>query len=106
MTLLHNRVSQVELKALLHQETIARTTISFYQYFPIGDTKLFRDELYTALVELQVFGRIYIASEGINAQISVPDINMGNFKNHLNSIADLRGLMQPYLADPGSVLLT
>ena len=92
MTLLHNRVSQVELKALLHQETIARTTISFYQYFPIGDTKLFRDELYTALVELQVFGRIYIASEGINAQISVPDINMGNFKNHLNSIADLHNI--------------
>ena len=92
MTVLHNRVSQAELKALLHQETIPRTTISFYQYFSIQDTQLFRDELYTALVELQVFGRIYIATEGINAQISVLDINMTAFRDRLNTIPALNNI--------------
>ena len=92
MTILHNRVSQAELKALLHQETIPRTTISFYQYFSIADTQLFRDELYTALVAIQVFGRIYVATEGINAQISVPDINMAAFRDHLNTIPALNDI--------------
>lgn len=92
MALLHNRVSQAELKALLQQETVPRTTLSFYQYFTIGDTKLFRDELYSALVALQVFGRIYIASEGINAQISVPEINMAAFRDHLNTIPALNNI--------------
>jgi UPF0176 protein len=72
MAVLHNRVSQKELKALLYQETEPRTTISFYRYLPIAQPQQFRDELYITLQELKVFGRIYIAPEGINAQISVP----------------------------------
>ena len=43
MAALHNRVSQKELKERLYQETDARTTISFYRYFPIGDPGAFRD---------------------------------------------------------------
>ncbi|HEY6900885.1 MAG TPA: rhodanese-related sulfurtransferase [Puia sp.] len=72
MAVLHNRVSQKELKEKMLRETEPRTTISFYRYFSISDTKVFRDELYVALTELAVFGRIYVAAEGINAQISVP----------------------------------
>ncbi|HMC99589.1 MAG TPA: hypothetical protein VKH37_05520, partial [Ferruginibacter sp.] len=72
MPVLHNRVSQAELKKLLHAEAEHRTTISFYQYLPIHDPKLFRDEMYKALHALKVFGRIYVAHEGINAQVSVP----------------------------------
>ena len=90
MAVLHNRVSQVELKKFLYLETIPRTTISFYQYFSIADTKQFRDELYSALNTLKVFGRIYIATEGINAQVSVPDTNIEAFKNYLYSIAPLK----------------
>ncbi len=73
MAPLHNRVSQKELKQRLLQETEHRTTISFYQYFPIADPQAFRDELYLSLNALNVFGRIYVAHEGINAQINVPD---------------------------------
>jgi len=72
MAVLHNRVSQKELKERLYQETEPRMTISFYRYFPIPDPRRFRDDLYTGLNERQVFGRIYVAGEGINAQISVP----------------------------------
>ena len=92
MALLHNRVSQAELKKLLYEEKEHRTTISFYQYFAIADPIQFRDELYRALNVLKVFGRIYIAQEGINAQISVPDSNVEAFKSYLYSIDPLKGL--------------
>jgi UPF0176 protein len=92
MAVLHNRVSQAELKKLLYEEKEHRTTISFYQYFPIGDPKQFRDEMYKALDALKVFGRIYIAHEGINAQISVPDSNVEAFRNYLDSIAALKNI--------------
>lgn len=74
------------------QETEFRKTISFYQYFPIPDPKAFRDELYQHLDALKVFGRIYVAHEGINAQISVPESNFPAFRDYLYSIGPLNGL--------------
>lgn len=41
---------------------------------------------------LKVFGRIYIAKEGINAQASVPESNFEAFKTFLYSIEPLNGL--------------
>ena len=92
MPVLHNRVSQKELKDLLYQETEPRTTISFYRYFPIAEPQQFRDELYIALNERKVFGRIYIATEGINAQISVPQSNFDGMAGYLRSIPGLDDL--------------
>ena len=101
MALLHNRVSQVELKKKLYEETEHRTTISFYQYFPVSDPKQFRDELYAALNALNVFGRIYIAQEGINAQVSVPDSNVEAFRNYIDSIKPLNGIRLNVAVDDG-----
>ncbi len=92
MAVLHNRVSQEELKKKLYEETIHRITISFYQYFSITDPKQFRDDMYTALNALHVFGRIYVAHEGINAQISVPEDNFEQLKSYLYSIPALNGI--------------
>jgi UPF0176 protein len=92
MSVLHNRVSNKELKEKLYEENFPRTTISFYQYFTIQDPLAFRDELYKGLTHLQVFGRIYIATEGVNAQISVPTHLFENFKTYLYSIKPLEGL--------------
>ncbi|MBC6489782.1 rhodanese-related sulfurtransferase [Flavihumibacter stibioxidans] len=92
MAVLHNRVSQEELKKRLMEETEPRTTISFYQYFFIEDPQVFRDELYRNLDALKVFGRIYVANEGINAQISVPSGNFEALKAYLYSIEPLNGL--------------
>ncbi|MBK7762285.1 MAG: rhodanese-related sulfurtransferase [Bacteroidetes bacterium] len=86
MALLHNQISHKELREKMLQETEPRTTISFYKYFTINEPKQFRDELYTHLRELHVFGRIYIAHEGINAQISVPSSNFEKLSNYLYSI--------------------
>lgn len=92
MAVLHNRISQKELKEKLMQETEFRKTISFYQYFSIEDPQAFRDELYKHLNNLNVFGRIYVAHEGINAQISVPESNFDAFRTYLYSIQPLNGL--------------
>ncbi|GAA0561073.1 oxygen-dependent tRNA uridine(34) hydroxylase TrhO [Chitinophaga japonensis] len=89
---LHNRVSADELKRRLAAETFKRITISFYQYARIDDPKAFRDQLYTALDQLQVFGRIYVAHEGINAQVSVPEHHIEAFRSYLYSIPFLDGI--------------
>ena len=92
MPLLHNRVSQKELKQLLLEEKEPRTTISFYHYFPVQDPRAFRDELYKKLREIKVFGRIYVAHEGINAQISVPASKFDALRECLYAIAPLNGI--------------
>jgi len=92
MAVLHNRVSQKELKERLYQESDPRTTISFYRYFPIEDPRLFRDQLYFALSVLSVFGRIYVAKEGINAQISVPQPKFEQLRSVLEGVPGLQGL--------------
>lgn len=92
MAVLHNCISQKELKELLYKETESRTTVSFYQYASIPDPQAFRDILYLNLNGLKVFGRIYIAHEGINAQVSVPSSNFKLFKDYLYSIDFLKGI--------------
>ncbi len=83
MASLHNRISQKELKEKLYRENESRITFSFYRYTPIEDPTAFRDELYKALFPLKVFGRIYVAHEGINAQGSVPASLFEDFKRLL-----------------------
>jgi UPF0176 protein len=92
MAILHNRVSQEELKKRLFEETEFRITVSFYQYFFIEDPKAFRDNLYVGLNDLRVFGRIYVANEGINAQVSIPESNFEQFRQYLYSFPALDGL--------------
>jgi len=89
---LHNRVSRRELKEHIKKDPTPRITLSFYCYFPIEDPQAFRNTLYKDLKELAVMGRIYLAHEGINAQISLPTHHFESFKNYLYSIPALNGL--------------
>ncbi|HZF64025.1 MAG TPA: rhodanese-related sulfurtransferase, partial [Chitinophagaceae bacterium] len=57
-----------------------------------ADPKVFRDDLFQGLSNLNVFGRIYVASEGINAQVSIPEKNFEQFKSYLNAIPYLEAL--------------
>ncbi len=92
MPVLHNRISSQELKQKLMEDTTPRTTLSFYQYFPIQNPQEFRDYLYKNLVALEVLGRIYVAKEGINAQISVASAHFEEMKNFLYQIPYLENL--------------
>ena len=88
---LHNKINAEVLKQKIKESDLPRTTISFYKYHYITDPKQFRDELYLRWSELGVLGRIYVADEGINAQLSVPTEQLEAFKAHLESIDFLKG---------------
>ncbi|MDX2246720.1 MAG: rhodanese-related sulfurtransferase [Bacteroidia bacterium] len=89
---LFNKINGQELKQALARSAEKRMTISFYQYAKISDPVDFRNDLYRNWEILRVLGRVYIAKEGINAQISVPEANLENFKAELDKIDFLRGI--------------
>ena len=80
---LYNRINSKELKRKLYSETFTRKTISFYRYFRLDDPQEFRDQLFIDWSALNCFGRIYVAREGINAQMSVPEENIDAFYDSL-----------------------
>ncbi len=92
MSVLHNRLSQAELKKMLVAEKEPRITISFYRYFFIANPVEFRNELYKKLDALKVFGRIYVAHEGINAQLSFPESNAEKFVAAIDETPGLQNL--------------
>ncbi|MBL7708874.1 MAG: rhodanese-related sulfurtransferase [Chitinophagaceae bacterium] len=92
MAQLHNRISRRELKERIQQDPTPRTTISFYCYFKIAEPSVFRNQLYKDLKEMGLLGRIYIAEEGINAQVSIPTANLETFSTYLYAIEPLNGL--------------
>lgn len=92
MAHLHNRVSRKELKEKMLRDTTPRVTVSFYNYIPINEPDVFRNDLYLKLKSFGVLGRIYIATEGINAQMNVPKDQFDNFKSYLYSIPGFEGL--------------
>lgn len=72
------------------KEDFRRITVSFYRYFYVDDVQAFRDALYLKWSTLSCLGRIYVAHEGINAQMSVPEHEMGAFMEHLQSVGGLQ----------------
>lgn len=89
---LYNTLSAEERKALIAEAGLDRLTISFYAYHQIGNPSLFRDYLFIHWNDLEVLGRIYVAHEGINAQLSVPAVHFNAFKAHLDSITFLENV--------------
>ncbi len=87
---LYNKLSAKERADLLEQAGEDRLTLSFYQYAKIGNPTLFRNHLFIAWEQLDVLGRIYVAHEGINGQLSVPAKNFLAFKEFLDGIYFLK----------------
>ena len=83
--MLFNKLSKEELKRHLATESFKRITLSFYRYVRIDDTEAFRNRLFEAFEKLNILGRTYIAAEGINSQISIPEHNFESFKILLES---------------------
>jgi UPF0176 protein len=88
---LHNAVNKKELKDKLLQQPEPRRTVSFYKYQLLPNPSVFRDHLYLLLEPIGVLGRIYVASEGINAQISVPENQWDRFVEAMDTIEFLKG---------------
>lgn len=88
--LLRNTLSAVERGKRIDEAGRSRVTLSFYKYHPIPDPAAFRDALFLDWDRLDVLGRIYVANEGINAQLSLPSDNFQAFRDHLDSIPFLK----------------
>ena len=89
---LYNKMSAEERKALIAKAGKKRLTLSFYQYAKIGNPQLFRDMLFLEWDKLDVLGRTYIASEGINGQISLPADKLEDFRMQMNTISFLKDI--------------
>ncbi len=89
---LYNKLSAKERSVIIDEAGTDRLTLSFYQYAHIGNLEIFRNHLFIHWDELDVLGRIYVAKEGINAQLSVPAPNFDAFKKHLDSISFLKNV--------------
>ena len=72
------------LRARLEHEGAQRTTLSFYRYVRLTDMEDLRNTLYQEWEALGVLGRVYIAPEGINAQVSVPTADLDSFRKALD----------------------
>ena len=89
---LYNTRSSKELREEMLRSEEIRSTISFYQYAHIQDVQQFRDAVYAGLEKLGVFGRVYVAAEGINAQVSCPEQNVAALREFLNSFPFLKDI--------------
>jgi UPF0176 protein len=89
---LYNTLSAEERAVLIDEAGKRRLTLSFYSYARIENPKQFRDELFIAWNPLEVLGRIYVAQEGINAQLSLPADHFYEFRDTLETYEFMRGI--------------
>ncbi len=89
---LYNKLSAKERAELIDQAGTNRLTLSFYQYAKIGNPQIFRDHLFITWNALDVLGRIYVAHEGVNGQLSLPADRFNEFKMRLDSISFLKDI--------------
>jgi UPF0176 protein len=87
-----NKYGREELQKRLDAETFTRKTVSFYRYVIIKDPYALRDDLFAEWNALNAFGRVYLAEEGINAQMSVPETEWPNFVAQLNARPEFKDI--------------
>ena len=96
---LWNTLNKEELEANLKEVGHKFVTISFYQYAHIANPRLFRDDLFLMWSKLDIVGRTYIATEGINAQIAIPTNYLSQFREELYEISFLNGIRLNFAVD-------
>jgi len=89
---LYNTLSAKERAELIEKAGKDRLTLSFYQYAKIKNPQELRDQLFIVWDKLEVLGRIYVATEGINGQLSLPADRFNEFKTHLDTIDFLKDI--------------
>jgi len=88
-----NMLSKEDALKRLYAEDFKRVTVSFYRYVMIEDPSDLRDVLFQEWKKLQVFGRIYVAHEGINAQLSVPEHLLEKFTAKVHSRKEFANIL-------------
>ncbi|MFY1045220.1 rhodanese-related sulfurtransferase [Chryseobacterium sp. GP-SGM7] len=89
---LYNTLSAEERAQLIDEAGKERLTLSFYAYANLSDPQKFRNDLFIAWNALDALGRIYVAKEGINAQMSIPAENFEAFRETLEVYDFMKGI--------------
>ena len=92
---------KAEVKAAVLKDGIKRTTLSFYKYVHIEDPEALREELMDRCGKLGCFGRIYVAHEGINAQMNVPSANWDQFDAYMKQKPEFTGIPYKFAVEEG-----
>ena len=88
----HNKLNPIEAAKKIAEEGFDRTILSFYKYIRIKNPERLRNLLFVEWEGLSVLGRVYVAKEGINAQVSVPNFNLAAFKTLVNKVPYFKNL--------------
>lgn len=88
------KLSREEKRRLAAADTRPRRTISFYRYVKVDDPEGFKNRLLEAWSAMDCLGRIYVAKEGINAQMNVPTMYWDRFDAWTQNQKELSGV--PY----------
>jgi UPF0176 protein len=89
---LRNNLPKDEALKKVHSENFKRVTLSFYRYVKITNPQEMRNKLWEEWNNLGCLGRIYLAQEGINAQMSVPEHNWDTFVSQLYARPEFNGV--------------
>jgi UPF0176 protein len=84
-------------------DTRPRTTLSFYRYVKLEDPAEFRLKLLKKWSELGCLGRIYVASEGINAQMNVLTERFEEFDAWVQAQPELAGTPYKIAVEEGEI---
>ena len=68
-----NNYDRQILEKKLASEDFKRVPLSFYRYVHIVNPEELQKDLYKEWKSLGVLGRIYLAKEGVNAQLCIPE---------------------------------
>ena len=95
--------SRTQKRADAAADTRPRITLSFYRYVNISNPEVFRQRLLDKWSALDCLGRIYVAKEGINAQMNVPKMYWDQFDAWVQSQTELAGIPYKIAVEEGEI---
>ena len=98
-TILHNKLNRLDAEKLLNLEVFEREILSFYKYVTIKNPHQLRGVLFKNWSDLGVLGRVYLANEGINAQLSIPEPNLKTFRTNLDAVEIFKNISFKYAVE-------
>lgn len=89
---LYNTLDRETLHKKVENEPFSRITLSFYRYVRLDDLAILRNRMFADWEKLGILGRIYLAQEGVNAQISIPEPSFQAFKDWMQAFEPFRNM--------------
>ena len=98
---LYNQKNKDQLLEVIKNESFNRITCSFYKYTPLNNLEDLRNNLFLEWNKLKILGRIYLAKEGVNAQLSIPEHHFDLFVTSLNAFDPFKKISLKFAIQEG-----